>query len=219
MDFVKKILSDPMNRWVFKEAKRDVYLVGGCIRDLLIGRESKDRDFALKNDAGKIARKAARIFKGICIEFKNKNTFRVVLKSGHVIDFSRFKNSILKDLGERDFTINAMAWSPHAGIIDPFNGERDLRQGVIRLVNPVNLGKDPLRILRAYRIATQLRFSIGEGTRIYLSKYSAGLKSVARERITEEFFKLIIASNALYYLRLASNDKVLYKVTSITISN
>ncbi|KPK00365.1 MAG: hypothetical protein AMK71_08430, partial [Nitrospira bacterium SG8_35_4] len=80
MDFAQKILTDPINKWVFDHSPKETYLVGGYIRDLLRGELPGDKDFVLKGDAEKTAKKAARMFGGKFIELQNKQTFRVALK-------------------------------------------------------------------------------------------------------------------------------------------
>jgi tRNA nucleotidyltransferase (CCA-adding enzyme) len=213
MDLAKEILSDPVNKWVFSYIKKDIYLVGGYIRDLLRGEyTNRDKDYVLKDNIRNIALSASKKFKGTFIELKKGQTSRVALKNGQFLDFSYFKNKINNDLGKRDFTINAIAWSPVTGIIDPFHGESDLKCKIIRVINPDNLADDPLRVLRAYRIASQLGFDYAKGTRNYLRKHSGGLKDIASERITEELFKLLCNENATYYLCLSAQDKVLHKI-------
>ena len=213
MDLTKKILSDPVNKWVFSYIKKDIYLVGGYIRDLLLdGYTNRDKDYILKDNIRQVALSASKKFDGTVIELKKGQTIRVALKSGQFLDFSYFKNTINDDLGKRDFTINAIAWSPGTGIIDPFHGESDLKSKIIKVINPDNLVDDPLRVLRAYRIASQLGFNYAKGTRNYLRKHSGGLRDIASERITDELFKLLCNDNATYYLCLSAEDNVLHEI-------
>src|SRR3989338_4725643 len=195
MDISKKILSDPINKWVFKTAQElntDIYIVGGYMRDLLRGLKSNDKDFALKSKVEYIARKITKKFNGTFIVLKHKQAYRVVLKTKEALDFSYLNGSINNDLKERDFTINAIAWSPKTGIIDPFSGRKDLNKRIIKAVMIKNLLNDPLRIIRAYRIGAELRFKIETNTRKYLKIYSPKITKAASERITEEFFKILI---------------------------
>ena len=137
------------------------------------------------------------------------------MRDGHFIDFTDLKNTVFEDLGKRDFTINAMAWSPDTGIIDPFQGHSDLKRKILKVVRPENLAKDPLRVLRAYRIAAQLDIRIEEGTRQCLKRYSHGLREVDHERTTEEIIKLITCTKASHYLFLSKEDKVLPEIRSL----
>ncbi|MBI4683441.1 MAG: CCA tRNA nucleotidyltransferase [Nitrospirae bacterium] len=213
MNIEKIILSDPINKWIFSYVKKDIFLVGGYIRDLLYrGFINKDRDFILKADIKKIALKTSKKFTGTFIELKKNKTCRVALQDGVFLDFSYIRNGLADDLSKRDFTINAIAWSPEQGIIDLYNGLSDLNQKIIKVVNHNNLLEDPLRVLRAYRIAAQLGLNFSEGTRNYLRKYSGGLKYVSLKRITEELFKLLCTENAAFYLYLSMEDNVLGKI-------
>ncbi len=226
MDISKKILSDPVNRWVFNNGEKDIFIVGGYIRDILLGKKTKDKDFVLKKNAKKIAIKAAKKFNGTFIIFRNGTIYRVVIKhkkgaarqgqliSGvrEVLDFSNLTTSINNDLKDRDFTINAIAWSPETGIIDPAGGRKDLKNRIVTAVRAKNLGNDPLRTIRAYRIAAELGFRIEKHTREKIKRYAHGLTNVAPERITEEFFKILSNNNSFKYLLEFYKDKVLDKI-------
>ncbi|MEK7823181.1 MAG: hypothetical protein AAB228_02975 [Nitrospirota bacterium] len=215
MDISKKILSDPINKWVFKTAQElntDIYIVGGYMRDLLSGVKSNDKDFALKNNIEYIANKTAKKNNGTFIVLKHKQTYRVVLKNKEVLDFSYLNGSINNDLKGRDFTIDAIAWSPKTEIIDPFSGRNDLNKRIIKAVMIKNLLNDPLRIIRAYRIAAELGFKIETNTRKYLKIYSPKITKAASERITEEFFKILTNKNPVNYLNECYTDKVLIKI-------
>jgi tRNA nucleotidyltransferase/poly(A) polymerase len=212
MDISKIILSDPVNGWIFANAKKEVYLVGGYIRDLIRGNISKDKDFILKGDVEGLARRAADKFRGTFIVLKQNQTYRIVLKNRQCIDFTNLAGKIHKDLRRRDFTVNALAWSPDTGIVDETGGKGDIADGIIRVINPWNLADDPLRVLRAYRLSAQTGFKIEAKTKKYLSDYSPGLKKVAPERITEELFKLINTEKAHFYLKMSLKHNVLCEI-------
>jgi|GEM_PF-427169 len=213
MDLSRKILADPVNKWVFSYAKKDIFLVGGYIRDLIRGGFiNRDKDYVLKDNIREIALRASNQFNGTFIELKKDITCRVALKNGQFLDFSRMTHSIIDDLNNRDFRINSIAWCPEKGIIDPLCGERDIKNKIIRVVKPENLKKDPLRILRSYRLSAQLGFTIDRYTRNYLRKYAARIKETAAERITEEFIKLLDTENAFHYISLIVQDNVLQEV-------
>ncbi|HEW81831.1 MAG TPA: CCA tRNA nucleotidyltransferase [Nitrospirae bacterium] len=219
MDISEKILSDPINKWVFNNAETEVYLVGGYIRDLLIGRVAYDKDYVLKKNAKQTAVKFAKKFFGTFIELKEEMTYRVALKDGNFIDFNNLEQKIEGDLLHRDYTINAMAWSPETGIIDPTGGISDLGKREIIAVSPDNLQNDPLRVLRAYRIAAQLNLLINSTTRSYLKKYSSTLINSAPERITEELYKLLNSADPLKYLKLCGQDGIFEAIFGLTASN
>jgi len=229
MDISKKILSDSVNRWIFNNEKKDIFIVGGYIRDILLGHIlSKDKDFVVKKNARGIAVKTAKKFNGTFIIFRKGTIYRVVLKHKagltrqgqpapgfkKILDFSNLTTTINNDLNERDFTINAIAWSPETDIIDPSEGRKDLKNNIVKAVRSKNFGKDPLRTIRAYRIAAELGFSIEEKTRKHIKHYSKDLAMVASERITEEFFKILSNHNSYKYLLEFYKDKVLDKILS-----
>jgi tRNA nucleotidyltransferase/poly(A) polymerase len=218
MNISKIILTDPVNKWVFANAKAEVFLVGGYIRDLIRGEVSKDKDFVLKNKVKETAFEFAKNVDGTFIVLKKNQTYRVVLRNGCFIDFTLLKKDIEEDLRKRDFTINAIAWSPGAGIIDPFEGSKDLIKGEIKPVRSENIGEDPLRVLRAYRLSCQLKLNINNNTRKILRNHSSELKKIAPERITEELFKILNKPVANEYLKLCLKDYVLNQVINIKMS-
>lgn len=220
MDLANTILSDPINKWLFSHARKDIFLVGGYIRDLLLKRHiNKDKDYVLKDNIREIALITSNNFNGTFIELNKKDQmFRVALRDGQFLDFSYMKNSIVEDLGKRDFRMNAMAWAPVRGLVDPFDGQTDLKNKIIRITNPKNLAEDPLRVLRAYRLAAQLGFTIDIDTRNYLRKYSSNIKETASERITEELFKLLMTDNASYYMSMIEKDKVFNEIFNVSTS-
>jgi tRNA nucleotidyltransferase (CCA-adding enzyme) len=143
---------------------RPAYMVGGAVRDAILGRsrEYLDLDFVIPSDAVKVARAIARHYQaGFVLLDPVRRIARVVFPQA-TADFAQQEgNSVETDLHRRDFTINAIAYNPHTQeIIDPLNGYADLQAGLLRMVSPANLEDDPLRLLRAYRQAAQLGFTI-----------------------------------------------------------
>jgi tRNA nucleotidyltransferase/poly(A) polymerase len=216
MTISRKILSDPLNKWLFSVSGLKIYLVGGYIRDILLGKSAADRDYVIKGSAEEIARHMADKFKGTFFQFKSKGTHRVVLHNGSCLDFTEVKGDITEDLSLRDFTVNAIAWSPSQGIIAHPSHLLDLTNRFVKVVDPQNLRDDPLRVLRAYRIASQLEFTIVPQTRRYLREYAPALRNTASERITDEIFKMFDHELSLYYLQLAIQDNVFSHVLPLT---
>lgn len=216
MDYTTKIFADPVNRWIFTHSPKDTYIVGGYIRDLLRGQMAEDKDFVLKGDVEQTAQKTAEMFGGKFMAFHNKQTFRVVLKEGNYIDFSALRNDIMRDLKSRDFTINAIAWSPGSGILSPDDYTQDIVNRVLRHISPQNFLDDPLRILRAYRLSAQLDLRIQSDTRSLLKKYSKRLMSVVPERITDELLKLMNSKNAFKYIALSAEDNVISRLLNVS---
>lgn len=211
----RKLLVDPMNRWVFSNAGTGTYLVGGYLRDHLLSRTARDADYVVSGDPERLARQASHIFNGSLVILKRNSTYRVVLDSGKTLDFSRLRGTISNDLSKRDFTINAMAWGPDRQVIDPFGGLDDLRAGVIRVVNKSNISDDPVRVLRAYRHAVQLGFMIHSQTRKVLRGQAGRLLQSAPERISDELFQILNQLEAGTALKLSLDDAVLHELLHI----
>ena len=190
----------------------EAYIVGGCVRDALIGRTANDWDIcssALPHEI-KSSLKGYKIIDtgishGTVTAVKNKNvceitTFRC---DGNYTDHRRpdkvyFTRDIAADLARRDFTINAMAYSRETGIIDLFAGKKDLQNKIIRCVgDPVTrFTEDALRIIRALRFASVLDFEIDELTGYAIRSCSNLLDFVASERIYHELTLLLCGKAA-----------------------
>jgi putative nucleotidyltransferase with HDIG domain len=198
------------------------YLVGGALRDLILGRarENPDFDFAVKKGAISFGRQMAREFKcGFVVLDREHGSCRLVKKSGdnfYTLDFTDFRGASLEDdLKRRDFTINSIAlkledalsgsdFSPL--LIDPCSGLPDIRKGIIRAVNKASFSEDPLRVMRAFSFCALLGFTIHKDTLKYARLYKDKLPGVSAERIRDELFK-VFASDKAYecFLRL---DKI-----------
>ena len=179
------------------------YLVGGAVRDLLLNRPIHDLDFALPEDTISVAKRVAdRLGGSFFVMDQERQTCRVILKDEEdqrlVVDFTLFQgNTIEEDLSSRDFTITSMALDIQGGptIIDPFHGAQDLKDGLIRLTSERALEDDPLRCLRAVRLAAQLGFHILPETRDQIRQSHQRLKEVSPERIRDEFFRFLEGPN------------------------
>ncbi len=197
------------------------YLVGGIVRDVLLGRETADVDIAIAADALEIAPRLASALGGKYVLLRNDEENRVgrVVLVGEAasraggqwqIDLSTFKDSIESDLAHRDFTIDAMAvdlrqilYQSHplkergkAGLIDPFDGWGDLHQGVVRVVAASAFESDAARLLRAVRLAAELGFSIDSETEALIRRDSHLIAGVAGERVREELLRLLAVPRA-----------------------
>ena len=213
----------------------ELYLVGGYIRDVLLCKECFDLDYCVKGESAiDFARKAADALEGYFVLLDEKHDIaRVVLQDKiTVLDFAGcVGGDIFADLKNRDYTINAIAFSlvpsPHSTpniadnfksfLIDPLNGIEDLKNKTIRAVSEENIMDDPLRILRAYRFAAQLNFSIEEKTFKFIKKHKLLINNVSVERITQELIKLFESEHAgeqLYVMKEARFlDEILPELT------
>jgi len=184
------------------KGNRQLYLVGGAIRDIIQGREPADFDFAVSGSGIEFAKKFARLVRAKLVILSEKDDeARVVYRKQLILDFNGYgNNSIAIDLARRDFTINALAIELPAvnNIIDPFGGEADIRAGVVRPVSENSLALDPLRLLRAIRLALELRFTVHPS--VYEQAGKISLKDTAAERIGMEFLRILEASGSSPYL-------------------
>lgn len=201
----------------------DVYVVGGYVRDKLLGIQSKDIDFVIVGDAMIFAdqlKKDLRLRR--LVRYPRFGTFMtkyydyelefVNARSESYIENSRKpiteQADLRSDLSRRDFTINALALGIKPGasekIIDIYNGQNDLRKGIIRTpLDPIQtFSDDPLRMMRAIRFAVRFDFKIDPETYKAIQKNKDRLNLVSQERITDEFNKIIMANKPSAGLRL-----------------
>ncbi len=181
----------------------DLYLVGGAVRDLLLGRKSiVDLDFAVPEDGLYAARTVADALKAAFYPLDAaRGTGRVVYEVStpfgpkqNYLDFATYRGAILlEDLADRDFTINAMALSltDPLQLIDPLKGQTDLAAGQIRMVSDAAFDNDPVRVLRAVRQAIEFNFTIEAQTRQRAGQAAPQLVDVSPERQRDELLKLL----------------------------
>ena len=189
------------------------FIVGGSIRDLFCGRSPVDYDVALLGDLIKFARRIERSTNGRMVEL-GKTDHRIirVVSEKHIIDVCRIKEaSIEKDLQARDFTINAMAYDLSSNrLIDPVGAQTDLKNKTIRMVSKDIFKRDPVRLLRAYRIAAEFQFEIEPQTKAAIQKHAALIKQSAGERIRAEFFKMLQCAGFHSYLSQMAENRLLF---------
>jgi len=172
--------------------KEKLWLVGGCLRNLLLGREKKDLDVVLDDPEFRIVHLFVSQVKASLVVL-NSTLRRVVFPGKATIDFILKKSQSLNaDLLQRDFTINALALDldfldmPCLALIDPETGLEDLINKKIRLLREKSLEEDPLRMLRVFRFASQLDFEVEEKIAHLISSKSSLIKKIAGERIRDE---------------------------------
>ncbi len=195
----------------------DAYIVGGCVRDSILGKEPNDWDIttsASPEDTLKAFSDHRTIETGlkhgtvsvvIDGEVLEITTYRIdgeYLDNRHPESVS-FSRSIADDLARRDFTVNAMAYHPVRGLVDLYGGREDIRARVIRCVGAPcrRFREDGLRILRAIRFASVLDFTVEENTANAVHECRNLLSNIAAERIREEFCKLLCGKGAVPVLR------------------
>ena len=197
------------------------YIVGGAIRDILLGLKPKDVDFATNLPY--------ETLKTLFSEYTSKETgksFGVLRIRINDIDYEiakfrediygkeekvTFVDEIKNDLVRRDFSINAMAYNETEGIIDLYNGQKDIENKVINFVRNAEerIIEDPLRTLRAFRFMSKLNFSLSKNTIEAIKNQKSLLKNIPEERITIEFSKLLLGENIKNTLTLMKDTGVL----------
>lgn len=177
---------------------QEIYLVGGAVRDLLLGRQVKDFDFLVPENAIQIGRRVANALgTGFYPLDVSRDFGRVLIGEGSnrlILDFIRFQgNDLDEDLMARDLSINAIAIDlrqPDA-LLDPCGGVGDLLAHRVKACSPTSFSSDPVRIIRAVRMAAAFGMRIEAGTRAQMKAAVSGLPSVSPERLRDEFFKLL----------------------------
>lgn len=185
----------------------DAFVVGGCVRDALMGNQPYDYDIT----TSALPKETERVFSGCrVIETGIKHGTVTVLYKGQSIEVTTFRvdgeyadgrhpssvtfsRSIEDDLSRRDFTMNGIAYNPKAGLVDPFGGENDINSRTIRCIGDPELrfSEDALRILRALRFSSVLGFTIEERTSETITSHRSDLHKVSAERIFSELKRLL----------------------------
>lgn len=197
-------------RHFFVKLSVPVYLVGGSVRDILMGRKLHDLDVAVKGDAAELGSKLRRRLGATLVPLGHtRQLVRLVLPTQHfTIDISPFEGEIEEDLARRDYTIDAMAiplWTKDgdaSSVIDPLNGAKDIKRKLLRTVSPEALRSDPARLIRGPRLASQLGFAIEKRTSKLIKENANLISGVAAERVRDELMKLLAAPNTSPNLRL-----------------
>lgn len=200
-------LKDQVVTWLAQQ-EFDAYLVGGSVRDPLLGRKVYDIDLVVDGDGLRLAKRIADRFGGAFFPLdKIRRTGRAILyrlsADPLVVDVAGLRGPNLEaDLTDRDFTINALAVdvsSPDT-IIDHHGGLADLSEGLIRIVTPASIRNDPLRSMRAVRLAAQLDFDLTAETVAAIHQDGGALAEISGERIRDELVHLLFQSSAAPYL-------------------
>ena len=174
-------------------------LVGGAVRDGLLGRlgERPDLDLVVPADALALTRRLARELGGTAVVLDQERSIGRLVLHGWTIDLARQQGaSLVADLARRDFTVNAMALALPLGgqplaLIDPLAGLDDLRQGQLQAIAEANLLDDPIRLLRGLRLAAELEFTLTTQSWEWIVRHGARLASVAGERVLAELLRLV----------------------------
>ncbi len=236
---INKLKSDPGINFLMGNQNVEIYLVGGCVRDYYLGKESKDIDIVIRNLSSDIISDVLKQYGKVdqvgesfgVIKYTPKDNWDgepidialprvdiLIDKSlGHQGIKAQFDPSLTieEDLERRDFTINSIAVSLHTGqIIDPYNGLKDMFKRVIKCTSNKSFIEDPLRMLRAVQFASRFGFIINEETRDLIKEHAEDIKYITGERVLEELDKIYYKGNiadGLGYLRMLGLHEVLFK--------
>ena len=194
------------------DAGFEAYVVGGCVRDSILGREPEDWDITTSARPEQVKALFPRtidtgIRHGTVTVMLEKEGFEVTTYrvDGKYEDSRHpkeviFTPSLKEDLRRRDFTINAMAYNEESGLVDIFGGMEDIERGIIRCVGDAEarFGEDALRIMRAIRFSAQLGYTIEENTKQAIRKLAGTLEKISAERIQVELVKLLVSPHPDY---------------------
>lgn len=208
---------------VLEEAGYEAWIVGGWVRDALLGAPCHDVDMTTSAPWEETAR-VLRAAGYVVHETGTKHGTVTVVAEGHPIEITtyrvegaysdrrhpdevRFVDDVREDLARRDFTINAIAYHPERGLLDPFGGRADLEAGVLRAVGDPyeRFSEDGLRVLRAVRFACRMKFSIEDETHEALERCAHYLEDIAQERIGQEMDGILATGRVGWAMRHESN--------------
>lgn len=190
----------------------EAYVVGGCVRDSLLGREPQDWDITTSARPEQVKALFPRtvdtgLQHGTVTVLQDREGFEVTTyridgeyeDSRHPREVA-FTRNLEEDLKRRDFTINAMAYNDDKGLVDIFGGTEDIRAGIIRCVGKPaeRFGEDALRILRAIRFSAQLGYKIDDETKEGIRELAPTLKNISAERIQTELVKMMVSPHPDY---------------------
>ncbi len=203
----------------------EAYIVGGLVRDMVMGRNKADIDIAVAGDALAIGPEIAAYLKAHCVVLDSQNSVvRLLPKKEEQevaenwqIDVATLQGNLAEDLGRRDFTIDALAIDLaklsftsqerlEAAVIDPFDGLGDIQKKLIRAVSPQVFKNDAIRLLRCVRLGADLGFSIEAQTEALIERDHELIKDVAGERVREELLRLLALPDS--YKTIVYMDKI-----------
>lgn len=213
---------------VLRQSGFESYLVGGCVRDLIIGREPKDWDITTnatpeqiqtvfpdsfyENDYGTVGVKTSSEDQSLAIVEVTPYRTESAYSDKRRPDKVEFGTSLLQDLARRDFTINAIAFDDAKGhIVDPYDGQKDIKDKIVRAVGNASerFNEDALRMFRAVRLIAELEFGIDNDTAAAISENNKHLRHVSRERVRDELVRILNSRQPMNALIIAQKLGIL----------
>lgn len=203
-------------RLFLRERTPQAYIVGGYLRDQLLGRETRDIDLLVPLNALPLGRQLADHLGGSFVPLdEERGVARIVLKvegERYLVDLSQMRGDLEADLARRDFTINALAmnlFDPEGHLLDPYGGQRDLKERVVRAVSKEAFQDDPLRLLRGVRLAGELGFRVESRTEGWMRHHAHLIITVSPERLRDELCKILALEGSAASLRSLQRTGIL----------
>ena len=212
----------------FDKAGYEIYIVGGAVRDIIMGRITNDWDFTTNATPEKMLKiipgglynnQFGTVFTDNPDDPQRPHEITTFRKESGYTDFRHpesitWGKSLKEDLARRDFTINAMALDKKFNVIDLYKGQEDIKNKLIRAVGDPNerFSEDALRMMRAVRIAAELGFLIEEATFEAIKKNAPLINKIAKERVKDEFFKLLSSPNSYDGMILFRNSGLMQEI-------
>ncbi len=203
-------------RLFLKERTSQAYIVGGYLRDQLLGKESKDIDLLVPANALPLGHQLADHLGGSFVPLdEERGVARIVLQAEgerYLVDLSQMHGDLEADLARRDFTINALAmdlFDPEPHLIDPYGGQRDLKEGLVRALSKEAFEDDPLRLLRGVRLAGELGFRVESRTQGWMRRHASLITTVSPERLREELCRILALDDSAVSLRYLQRTGIL----------
>ncbi|MBU2044771.1 MAG: HD domain-containing protein [Candidatus Omnitrophica bacterium] len=222
---LKKIPNFTVLSRIVRKRNLAVWLVGGFLRDSLLGVDKflSDFDFCVAKDTTSLAREFAKQIKAKCIVLdEEQESLRVIFKKNnrlYTYDFSRLRGKDLKeDLSLRDFSINTLALSLNQKspkLLDYYRAQEDLKRGWLRVVKRRVLADDPLRIIRAFSLSANYSFKIQPKTLLAMAASKKLIKKVSPERLSEELFKIFLSADSYQAVKLMDKLKIIDEVLPV----
>tara|TARA_Y100001970_G_scaffold154425_1_gene189222 strand:+ start:4719 stop:5948 length:1230 start_codon:yes stop_codon:yes gene_type:complete len=210
---------------IFSELPLGSFLVGGFIRDLIIGKNKKqsdiDLDIVISKDPFLVGSDIAKKHNGkFIILDKDRQIVRIIIREMTLDISPQISQSLIEDISRRDFTINSITFSLDSKLIfDPLNGIEDINKSLLRTHNERNLIDDPLRLLRCFRFVSEFNFNIDKNLFDLIKRYKNLLDSVAAERIHYEFRKIIRGENSQKSILLINKINLFSSIQSQKMSS
>ena len=222
---IEKSIKNYKWEYILSEFPLGSFLVGGYIRDLIIGKNKKksdiDIDIIIPKNAFSVGKNIAKKYNGkFIILDKDREIVRIIFQ-GLTLDIApQISESLIENIYSRDFTINSISFSLDSkSIFDPLNGIEDINKSLLRTYQSTNLVDDPLRILRCFRFVSELDFHIDKNLLSFIKLYKNKLALVSVERIQYEFRKILRGDNALKSILLIKKTNLFSWIQSEEVNS